>query len=90
MSALDELAVQCERRGWRVALTTSHPLSDPAAVPARVQALQVRGRHLSGQPRELLASAVVEERDGELLLDAAALDCAQSLAAQGLINSEAA
>lgn len=78
MSALDELAVQCMKRGWRLSLDGTY----------------VNGRHQEGlvinrlevrtsprTDRELLASVVA----GPDSLVEAAVDAAQSLARQGLI-----
>lgn len=77
MSAFAELALQCERRGWRLCLDGSYPNGrhDAGLV---VNNLAVRARD-----RELLAS-VFADVDRESL-EGAALDCARSLAEQGLI-----
>lgn len=79
MTALDELWRQCERRGWRLDLDGSYPdgRHQPGLV---VNALTVRDRD-----RGLLATAVAGVSEAEL--DGAALDCAHSLAEQGLIAS---
>lgn len=89
MSALDELNEQCERRGWRLALTgTAHypngeraPLSSYAML---LDGLEVRGARLHGA-RDLLARVPM---DGLTRLDfaQAAVDLARSLEAQGLIS----
>jgi hypothetical protein len=86
MSAYDQLAIQCERRGWRLCLCGSYPIGkhQPGLI---VNNLAVRSHPRTG--RELLASAVagvgVSVSDGTDGLDAAAVDCARSLERQGLL-----
>ena len=92
MTALDELHEQCERRGWRLALTgTAH---EPDATPSPrlnipgmlIDGLEVRGCKV-GNPfgRALMARVPV---DGLTVmdLDAAAVRLARSLQLQGLIT----
>lgn len=77
MSAFDELAMQCERRGWRLCLCGSYP-NGRHGVGLVVNNLAVRAHD-----RELLASVFADVDQASL--EGAALDCARSLAEQGLI-----
>lgn len=79
MSAFGELAVQCEKRGWRLCLCGSYP-DGKSGVGFIVNNLAVRSR----TDRDLLATAVAGPQQESL--DAAAVDCAKSLAKQGLIS----
>lgn len=83
MTGLDELSVQCERRGWRLALTARHVHHQQEA-GMRVGSLEVRGVRIAGA-RELLASIPLPGV-AACDYDAAALDLSASLAAQGLIS----
>jgi hypothetical protein len=79
MTALDELARQCERRGWRVGLAGTYANGRRRLPGLVIDALEIRGRN-----RELLVSAVADS--GHAALEAAAVDCALDLAAKGLID----
>lgn len=92
MTALDELHVQCDRRGWRLALTGTAHEQDGTPSPKLnlpgmlIDGLEVRGCKI-GNPfgRQLMARVPV---DGLTVidLDAAAVRLARSLAKQGLIQ----
>lgn len=81
MSAFDELARQCERRGWRLSFDGTYP--DGKNQPGLIlNHLSVRSS--SRTNREQLATAVAGPSLPEL--EGAALDCAKALAMQGLIG----
>jgi hypothetical protein len=79
VSAYDQLALQCERRGWRLCLCGTYPVGkrQPGLV---VNNLAVRSHPRTG--RELLATiAATSDQAG---LDMAAVSCATALEQQGL------
>lgn len=90
MSALNELHAQCDKRGWRLALTgLAHQIDGKASeklnVPGMlIDALEVRGIKIAGA-RELLARVAV---DGLSVydLDKSAVQLAKNLERQGLIT----
>lgn len=89
MSALDELHVQCEKRGWRLALTgNAHNLDGTVAklnMPAMlVDGLEVRGVKIAGA-RELLVRTAVDGLS-RFDLDHSAVQLARGLERQGLIT----
>lgn len=89
MSALDELHVQCERRGWRIRLTGSAHYADgtpgPDDLPAMLlDGIEVRGPRSTG--RELLARVPLDGLADHFDFDTAAVQLAQALASQGLIQ----
>lgn len=89
MAALDELNVQCEKRGWRLAMTGTAHFSDgtpgPNSCPALiVDGLEVRGVKIAGS-RELLARVPIEPFT-DIDLDKVAVDLAHALESQGLIT----
>lgn len=79
MSAINELALQCGKRGWRVGIDGSYPYGRRQAGLV-VNTLEVRGRD-----RELLAHVSCDPEN----LDEAAIDAARALARQGLIGDPA-
>ena len=81
MSALDELHRQCERRGWRVALSGVCPGGTRLA-GLQLMTVDVKGRLVCGR-RDLLARVSLDSAGS---LDGAALDCAEALARQGLLT----
>jgi hypothetical protein len=92
MSALDELHLQCERRGWRLALTGQayYPNGEPAPLSAYamlLDGLEVRGRRdrFFGNRRELLARVRLNGLT-RVDLARAAVDLARALESQGLIQ----
>jgi hypothetical protein len=81
MSAYDELAHQCERRGWRLCLCGSYSAGkNLSGLTVNNLAVRTHPRH----GRELLAEAGAGPRFDDL--EAAAIACARSLADGGHIE----
>lgn len=91
MSAFDELHHQCERRGWRLALTGNSHYPDGSQASAQLPAMLVDGLEVRGRrdkffgARELLARVPLDGLQ-HLDFDTAAVDLARALESQGLIQ----
>lgn len=79
MSALDELSVQCEQRGWRVALIGGNLFGRRELL---LTALEVRGVRIAGERERLAYSAIASIDD----VDQACVDVAMSLEREGRIT----
>lgn len=80
MSAFSELALQCDRRDWRIALDGRYP-NGRHGDGLLLDTLEVRGRTDRDGTFDLLASVDLDPAD----LDAAAIAAARALDAKGLI-----
>lgn len=80
MSAYTELALQCDRRNWRLALDGRYP-NGRHGDGLILDTLEVRGRTGMDGTFDLLASVDCDPAD----LDSAAIAAARALDAKGLI-----
>lgn len=90
MSALEQLHVQCAKRGWRLALTGNAHFQDGTPAPPHWPAMLLDGLEVRGvataDGRELLARVAVDGLSMDLRLEVGALELASALEKQGLIT----